>query len=361
VSRIDLARFTDACDYPGTIHAAAVERHLQTYLDALGVKRRIQQLPRGWRIEDHAALSEYVNGILDDIVKRNPGIRASAARDARAARAARAASDARDARAANDARAASAANDANDALDAIAGGLQRFAAWCIQTHSWSYWRFDLSWNSCTAFGARQLRAQKVSAWAEPLLEAFISGCWMLHWTEDTLYWIAKPTLHKESIPGGQRLHNEKYAAFESDVENIYFWHGVLVPAFVVVRPDWITLKYIQEEKNAEVRRVMIERYGESRYIANSDMEPVAKDKIFGDLYVETLEAGRPIAKLHVINRSPEPDGSFKRYWLPINPAHYDGDAGRIPQAASASTWRTTPGGRELFFEKWQDYRPAIET
>ena len=252
MSRIDLARFTDACNYPGTIHAAAVERHLQTYLDALGVKRRIQQLPRGWRIEDHAALSEYVNGILDDIVKRNPGIRAraaraarnardalaalaardvSAARDARAARAARdardaraaldasaaldalnasAARDARDARAARDAlaardaraaRDASAALDARAALDAsaaldalnasaahdaVAGGLQRFAAWCIQTHSWSYWRFDLSWDSCTAFGARQLRAQKVSAWAEPLLEAFISGCWMLHWTEDTL-------------------------------------------------------------------------------------------------------------------------------------------------------------------------------
>ena len=45
----------------------------------------------------------------------------------------------------------------------------------------------------------------------------------------------------------------------------------------------------------------------------------------------------------------------------INPAHYRGDAGRIPQAAVASTWRTTPGGKELFFKRWQDYSPAMET
>lgn len=184
---------------------------------------------------------------------------------------------------------------------------------------------------------------------------------MLHWTEDVLYWIAKPTVHTEQITNGRRLHNDHYAALESDVENLYFWHGILVPAFVVVRPDWITIKHITEEDNAEVRRVMVEKYGEDRYISDSGMKPVATDENFGEIYVQNLNAGRPIAKVRVINRSPETDGSFRVYWLSINPSHYNGDAGKIPQAAVASTWRTKPGGKELFFKRWQDYNPTIET
>jgi len=110
-----------------------------------------------------------------------------------------------------------------------------------------------------------------------------------------------------------------------------------------------------------VQRVMIERYGEDRYIVDSGMQPVAKDARFGDIYLKEVEAGKPIAKIRVVNRSPEPDGSFKIYWLNFNPAHYNGDAGRIPQAASASTWRTKEGGRELFFRDWRDYSPVLET
>jgi hypothetical protein len=215
--------------------------------------------------------------------------------------------------------------------------------------------------SATHLGAIQLQKQEVKKWTQPLFEAFVAGAWLLHWTEDTLYWVAKPIVHVEKIANSRRLHNDKYAALESDVENLYFWHGVLVPAFVVVRPDWITMKHITSEDNIEVRRVMIERYGEDRYIVDSAMKPVATDKRFGDLYVQVLEAGRPISRLRVVNRSPEPDGSFRIYWLPINPAHYGGDAGRIPQAAVASTWRATPEGKELFFKNWRDYNPVLET
>ena len=78
----------------------------------------------------------------------------------------------------------------------------------------------------------------------PVLDAFLAGAWMLHFTDDTLYWVAKPAVHVETIPGGRRLHSDKTAALESAVERLYFWHGVLVPAFVVVRPDWITLDHI---------------------------------------------------------------------------------------------------------------------
>lgn len=142
---------------------------------------------------------------------------------------------------------------------------------------------------------------------------------------------------------------------------LYHIHGVRVPEYVVERPQEITIEKINAEKNAEVQRVMIERYGESRYIEDFGMKPIAKDERFGDIYVKPMEAGTPIAKIRVVNLSPEPDGSFRVYWLNFNPAHYDGDAGRIPQAAVASTWRTTEGGKELFFKRWQDYSPVLET
>ena len=91
------------------------------------------------------------------------------------------------------------------------------------------------------------------------------------------------------------------------------------------------------------------------------IKAVAHDENFGTLYNENLNAGRPICKLRVVNRSPEPDGSFRVYWLSVNPEHYNGDAGRIPQAAVASTWRTTPGGSNLLYPDYNKYRPTVET
>lgn len=141
--------------------------------------------------------------------------------------------------------------------------------------------------------------------------------------------------------------------------SLYHIHGVRVPAQVVMAPETLTVAQIKSENNAEVRRIMIDRYGEDRYIIDSGMRPVAHDETYGTLYVETQEAGAPVAKIRVINRSPEPDGSFKTYWLDINPEHYNGDAGRVPQAAVASTWRDAAG--KLAFRRWQDYAPQVET
>ena len=305
MSRTDLHRFTEACNYPGCIDEAEVENHLRGYLAALGVERTIVRLREGWTLDEHPALARSINAGIDDFGKRSPAARAALdALDARAARAARAALDALDARAARaardalaalaaraarDARDARAALDALDALSTALTSLHRFASWCIQSRGWGWWYdWDLSWIVCTYFGARQLKKAKVELWSKPLLEAFIAGCWSLYWTDDTLYWIAKPTVHVEHpTPDTRRLHNDKYAAIESDVENLYFWHGVMVPAFVVVRPDWITLKHIDEENNAEVRRIMIERYksgseihGGAAYILDAGGKKLDHDERF---------------------------------------------------------------------------------
>ena len=148
MSQTDLERFTEACNYPGRLDETAVERHLTVYLEALGIQRRIERLHSGWLVYDHPPLKRSVDAILDDFAKRS-GRSIGAALAARAARDASAALDASDASAALAARAASAA------IAALIS-IQRFAAWAIQL-GWWWYDWDISWISCTYFGARQLK------------------------------------------------------------------------------------------------------------------------------------------------------------------------------------------------------------
>jgi hypothetical protein len=219
----------------------------------------------------------------------------------------------------------------------------------------------------THFGALQKKKPDVLKWTQPVLDAYLSGCWTLHWTDDTLFWVAKPTVHVEKIPNGRRLHNDRYAALESDVENVYFWHGVLVPAFVVVRPDWITLKHIETEDNAEVRRVMIERFGTAKYVRESGADLV--HELPDSYYVKGLQGAklyrkaRPndsdIVMIHVKNSTPEPDGSIKDYFLRVQPDSYDGAASKDCHAAMTSTWRNKD--MSLYFKNPHAYAPIFES
>lgn len=219
-------------------------------------------------------------------------------------------------------------------------------------YGWWWWGWDLSCLSTTYLGAKQLKKNAVESWSGPVFEAYVAGCWSLYWTDDTLYWFAKPIVHRDPEPGTRRLHNDKYAALESDIENLYFWHGVLVPALVVVRPDWITVKHIDGEDNAEVRRVMIERYkhgeeinGAAAYMRDAGGKALDHDERFGTLWRREIPDDEPIVILEVINSTREPDGSFKHYWLRVPP--------EIETAHAASAW--------TFDIPVKDYAPMIET
>lgn len=51
--------------------------------------------------------------------------------------------------------------------------------------------------------------------------------------------------------------------------SLYAIHGVRVPAWVVLTPERISVEDIKHEQNAEVRRIMRERYGEGRYLVDT--------------------------------------------------------------------------------------------
>ena len=341
MSRTDLERYTAACNFPGTLNSEEIETHLQTYLQALGVERKIQRLESMWNLADHPSLERQIHEILDDFEKRSGR---------------KSASDARDASAALEAR------DAEIFLKA-------FAQWCIQGFGWWYWRFDISWIATTYFGAKQLKKPDVVQWSKPLFDAYLAGCWMIHWTADTLYWVAKPTVHVERTETVRRLHNATGPALESDIENLYFWHGVLVPAYAVTHPQWITSREIDDETNAEVRRVLIERYGAARYLIDTGAEISDRDEA-GLLYRKLVPGDEEIVMVRVLNSTPEPDGVMSR----DEAIAAFGDAAKFAIAAAPdSRWkeymlRVPPNMRTAreaiawtFGMKPEDYQPEFES
>lgn len=149
--------------------------------------------------------------------------------------------------------------------------------------------------------------------------------------------------------------------------SLYYVHGVQVPDYVVENPEQITVAAIDRESNAEVRRVMMERYGYERYITDSGALVV--DELPENHPVVGLQSARLLRKevvddesivfVDLLNSSPEPDGTTRRYKLRVDPEAYEGRAGKNVIAAAASTWRNADGS--LFFAHPEDYVPMVES
>jgi hypothetical protein len=147
-----------------------------------------------------------------------------------------------------------------------------------------------------------------------------------------------------------------------DGSALYSVHGVRVPAWIIDHPEKITCEGIDAEKNAEIRRVMIERYGQARYLVDSGAKEIHKDD-FGTLYRKDIPGDEALVMVKVVNSTPEPDGSFKDYFLRVHPElrpllsqtagrNQLGDPQRMTaQNAVAST----------FGLRGEEYAPALET
>jgi hypothetical protein len=67
-----------------------------------------------------------------------------------------------------------------------------------------------------------------------------------------------------------RLHAAQGpAVMYPDGWSVYSWHGIVVDPSVVMHSHLITVAQIQAEPDLEVRRVLLERYGTERYLADS--------------------------------------------------------------------------------------------
>lgn len=144
----------------------------------------------------------------------------------------------------------------------------------------------------------------------------------------------------------RRLHSvdNRPAINYSGGRKVYYWHGVEVPAFVVLEPAKITVEMIEIASNAELRRVLIEKYGLSRFLIDSGAKIVSKDSV-GELYEKLIKGEETIKMVKVLNSTLEPDGTRKPYFLRVPP--------RIKTAKEAIAW--------TFQVEAKDYQPAKET
>ena len=154
--------------------------------------------------------------------------------------------------------------------------------------------------------------------------------------------------------------------------SLYHWHGTHIPPgheHLILAPEQITVAGIDDEENSELRRVMMERYGAVRYLF--DCGATVVEELPADHRIAGLRSARlfrrnprgvrdmPMVYVDLLNSTPEPDGTVRRYLLRIDPTAYDGEASRHVHAAIASTWRNADGS--LTFRHWQDYDPHGES
>jgi hypothetical protein len=112
----------------------------------------------------------------------------------------------------------------------------------------------------------------------------------------------------------------------------------------VEHPEKIAVSDIEKEGNAEVRRVMIDQFGPTRFVQEGGSRLLSEDE-FGKLWRKDMLNDEPIVMVEVQNSTPEPDGSFKTYFLRVPPT--------ITTAHEAVAW--------TFDVPVNDYRPQKET
>jgi hypothetical protein len=173
-----------------------------------------------------------------------------------------------------------------------------------------------------------------------------------------------------TVDEDNRPHNASGPSHKwRDGWSLWHWHGVRIDEakrHIIEAPHLITVAEIEAETNSELRRIMIDRFGAARYLSESGAEVV--EQLPADHHMVGLRTARllrkrvsddePIVYVDLLNSTPEPDGTTKRYMLRVDPNAYGGEASLYAQAAAASTWRI---GSELMFKRWQDYAPMAES
>jgi hypothetical protein len=82
------------------------------------------------------------------------------------------------------------------------------------------------------------------------------------------------------IDDANRLHSEDGMSVKyRDGYGQFNIHGVVVPQWIIERPDTIDAAKIAAEQNAEIKRIMIDRMGVSRYLQETGAKTIDMDMV----------------------------------------------------------------------------------
>jgi hypothetical protein len=167
---------------------------------------------------------------------------------------------------------------------------------------------DAAW-----LGAFAAAEQDLSGLAEVARSA---GWWWAF--EHVAVLTERPTeVHRDNL--GRLHHGEGPALLYPDGFGLHAWRGMPIPPDVAGVLGTLTVDRIQSETNAEVRRVMLEHFGFDRYLRESGAAKTQSDET-GTLWRVPLPGDEPLVMVEVLNSSPEPDGTFRTYFLRVPPS-----------------------------------------
>jgi hypothetical protein len=224
---------------------------------------------------------------------------------------------------------------------------QRVTDYCYWTGTGFGWYYA-GWFAFVEFADRigvKYNAELFKQWKEWIaLARSVHGFWAF----DGICFITdRPT--KIAVDDQNRLHCEDGPALEyADGYCLYSWHGVRVDwdkAHILEKPETINIKEIEKETNAEVRRVMTTRYGQERYLIDSNAKAIHCDD-WGTLYKKDQGTDEPLVMVKVVNSTAEPDGTFKDYFIRVPPT--------MTTARGAVGWT-------FGYDVASEYQPVMQT
>jgi hypothetical protein len=173
-----------------------------------------------------------------------------------------------------------------------------------------YGQHDASWLAAfAAAGAMTPALDALAALAE-------TAGWWWPYAEVAILTERPVALHRDNV--GRLHHGDGPALAYPDGYALHAWRGMPIPTDLVAELPHLTAERIGAERNAELRRVMLEHYGYERYLRESGAQRVQSDEC-GTLWRLTFRNDEALTMVEVVNSTPEPDGVHRVYWLRVPP------------------------------------------
>jgi hypothetical protein len=146
------------------------------------------------------------------------------------------------------------------------------------------------------------------------------------------------------------LHSHETAAIKyRDGWKYYASHGMQIPMWIIENPELITAEKIWNERNVEIRRVMVELFGFDKLLEESNAQELDRspDPHIGTLWLIPQEDDEDIYLLEMRNSTQELDGSWKTYVVRVPPT--------VETAQHANAWSYG------FGDEPERYKPEMQS
>lgn len=180
----------------------------------------------------------------------------------------------------------------------------------------SFGHRDYAWLGQFEFARSVLRLEHETHDVRSILALARVAGWVLPY-ENVCWMCDRPTTLRLDVDG--RLHSAAGPALAfADGSRWYAWKGMAMPAWVIERSHEITAQLIESQADPVFRRCLIEIVTPERYIALSNAVCISEDRA-GKLWIRPWRASGSDgwAAVEVVNGTPEPDGSYKHYFLQV--------------------------------------------